>query len=297
MTLQHLTAADDLRAFVDRFDTFLLDMDGVLWQGSDIIDGARETLAQFRAMGKRLIFVTNNSTKSRDSYVEKLTKLGFTGVTADEIFGSSYATACYFTTIDFPKDKLIYVMGQQGIVDEFTAQGFQTCGLEDQGAVFHGIDELIAIQPDERIGAVVCGFDGYLNYTKLAKAHTYLQDPEVLFIATNADSQYPVSGRTFPGTGALFQPLITSTGRQPTVIGKPHATMLDVIVATHHLDPHRTCMVGDRLDTDIAFGRHGGCATLLVLSGVTREDQVPSAPEDMRPDYIVPSLGAFQDVL
>ncbi|KNE59331.1 HAD hydrolase, family IIA [Allomyces macrogynus ATCC 38327] len=271
MTSQHLTAADDLRAFVDRFNTFLLDMDGVLWQGSDIIDGARETLAQFRAMAPHCRH--NNSTKSRDSYVEKLTKLGFTGVTADEIFGSSYATACYFTTIDFPKDKLIYVMGQQGIVDEFTAQGFQTCGLEGQGAIF-------------------------TPSTSWSRSNlTSASAPSLLFIATNADSQYPVSGRTFPGTGALFQPLITSTGRQPVVIGKPHATMLDVIVATHHLDPHRTCMVGDRLDTDIAFGRHGGCATLLVLSGVTREDQVPSAPEDMRPDYIVPSLGAFQDIL
>jgi 4-nitrophenyl phosphatase len=65
----------------------------------------------------------------------------------------------------------------------------------------------------------------------------------------------------------LFQPLVASTGRNPIVLGKPHATMLEVILNVHHLDPKRTCMIGDRLDTDIQFGINGGCSTLLVLTG------------------------------
>ncbi|KAJ3354893.1 hypothetical protein GGF32_002317 [Allomyces javanicus] len=296
MMRQLLSTPDQYRALVDQFDTFLLDMDGVLWQGSKLVAGVDRALARLRALGKRLIFVTNNSTKSRASYVHKLESLGLYGATPDDIVGAAYATACYLTSIGFPNDKWVYVVGQQGVIDELAAQGFQACGLEDTSVPFTGMDDLAAIQPDPRIGAVVCGFDGHLNYIKLAKAHTYLTcNPDTLFLATNPDVCDPVGGRTFPACGAMYSPLVASTGRAPRVIGKPNATMLDVIVRVHGLDPARTCMVGDRLDTDVRFGLNGGCQTLLVLSGVTTEEALLSQTEIM-PHYYMTSLGELQHI-
>ena len=87
------------------------------------------------------------------------------------------------------------------------------------------------------------------------------------FIATNADATYPAGDYLFPGTGAMVASLMKSTGRTPTVIGKPNDAMLQTVLSAYSLQPHRTLMVGDRLDTDIAFGKRGQLQTLLVLSG------------------------------
>ncbi|KAI9224377.1 HAD-like domain-containing protein [Blastocladiella britannica] len=294
--MHRLSTADDLRAFAADIDTFLLDMDGVLWQGARLIPGVDLALARLRALGKRLIFVTNNSSKSRASYITKFASLGLHGATEDEIFGSAYAAACYLTTLDFPKDKYVYLLGQDGLESELKQQGFLICGgLADKDLKIEAMEHLAeTIHPDPKVGAVLTGFDGHLNYAKLAKAHTYLMDPNVLFLSTNADSTFPVGGRTFPGSGSLFQPLIYSTGRHPTVLGKPHATMLDVILKKHHLDPTRTCMVGDRLDTDIAFGINGGTKTLLVLTGVTKEETLLAHDLAIKPHFVVSDLGQFQ---
>lgn len=89
----------------------------------------------------------------------------------------------------------------------------------------------------------------------------------------------------------MLNVLSSSTGRIPTVLGKPHQTMLDCIVDKWHLDRKRTCMVGDRLDTDIAFGQLGGLTSLLVLTGVTKLDQLSSS--DIQPDYLIESLGCL----
>ncbi|KAI9190431.1 hypothetical protein H9P43_001865 [Blastocladiella emersonii ATCC 22665] len=296
-TMQFLADADAaaIQAFVAQFDTFLLDMDGVLWQGDTLIPGVDEALARLRALGKRLLFVTNNSSKSRAAYVKKFAQLGLHGSCEEEIFGSAYAAACYLTNTGFPKDKKIYMLGQDGMEDELRAQGFKTCGgLDDKDLKFSGIPDLAHIVPDPEIGAVLTGFDGHISYVKLAKAHTYLQDPNVLFLSTNADVTYPVAGRTFPGSGSLFKPLVASTGREPTVLGKPHATMLEVILATHHLDRARTCMIGDRLDTDIQFGINGGTKTLLVMSGVTKHDKLVHPNNTVKPDFVVSSLAQLR---
>ncbi|ORZ39292.1 4-nitrophenylphosphatase [Catenaria anguillulae PL171] len=290
--MKHLTTPADFHAFIDSFDTLLADMDGCILLGNTLIPGVDSTLAYLRSLGKRIIFVTNNSSKSRAAYVAKLSGMGLHGVTEDEIFGSSYAAACYLDETQFPRDKYVYMLGQEGMQAELEAQGFKTCGgLEDKDIKFTGMDDLTSIQPDPKVGAVLCGFDGWINYTKLAKAHTYLQDPNVKFLATNSDSTYPVGSRTFPGSGSLYTPLVASTGRHPVVLGKPHSTMLKVILDKYHLNPERTCMVGDRLDTDILFGKNGGCKTLLVMTGVTKEHTLMSEDNKIRPDFVLQSLG------
>lgn len=135
---------------------------------------------------------------------------------------------------------------------------------------------------------MVCGLDTQINYTKLSKAFQYLiKNPGCHFIATNEDSTYPSSAGLLPGAGAISAPLRYALGRSPVCTGKPASTMLDCVKAKFvssallsnrqklnrivrvHFDPQRTIMVGDRLNTDILFGKNGGLATLLVLTGLS----------------------------
>jgi 4-nitrophenyl phosphatase len=143
----------------------------------------------------------------------------------------------------------------------------------------------LPFEPDPAVAAVVCGLDTSINYTKLSKAFQYLTRNEgCLFIATNEDSTYPTNGGLLPGAGSISAPLRYSLKRDPVSTGKPHATMLDCVKAKwvvvrffwrvktkvafrHNYDPKKTLMIGDRLDTDIQFGKNGGLDTLLVLSG------------------------------
>ncbi|KAG0336037.1 hypothetical protein BG000_006994 [Podila horticola] len=295
---QRLNTVEEYKTFVDKFDTFLLDCDGVLWHGSHVIDGILDTIDFLRKNGKRLVFVTNNSTLSRANYVKKFARLGIQASEKD-IFSSAFATAVYLRNIlNFPADKRVYVIGESGIVDELKAVGIETTGASNDNGVVMTHADFGTIQQDPTIGAVVCGFDLNLNYTKLAKAFTYLNNKEqgAHFILTNDDTTFPAPNGIYPGTGALCAPLVTSLKRQPLVMGKPNKPMLDCFFSNYHTDPSRTCMVGDRLDTDIDFGAQGGIATLMVLTGVSTEREALDPEQPIKPTFIIQSFGELAKV-
>ena len=111
-------------------------------------------------------------------------------------------------------------------------------------------------------------------------------------MASNSDLTFPIGNTVFPGTGSILQALAApckSINRVPTVLGKPHESMLQCILEKGHFDKQKTIMVGDRLDTDIAFGKHGGISTLLVLTGVTKRAHLPNS--EIKPDFITTSFG------
>eukprot|EP00842_Homolaphlyctis_polyrhiza_P005540 jgi/Hompol1/5988/HPOL_000153-RA len=188
-----------LQGFLDRYDTLLLDCDGVLWLGPVAIPGIKETLELFRSMGKRLLFVTNNNTKSRSDLMHKLHSFGLEA-SIDEVFGSSYAAAYYIAhQLNMPKDKKVFVCGMSGICDELAAEGVQFCGGQEEITQVSDMSQLSSIKPDPSIGAVLFGFDININYTKYAKAFTYIHsNPDCHFLATNTDLTDPSDGRVFP---------------------------------------------------------------------------------------------------
>ncbi|KAJ2458451.1 hypothetical protein GGF42_002063 [Coemansia sp. RSA 2424] len=294
MAPTRLATRNDYEAFIDRYDTFLFDCDGVIWRGSTVIDNVPATLDMLRKRGKRLIFVTNNSATSRRDYVGKFAKLGMEAA-IDEIFSSAYATAVYLRDIvGFGSDKKAYVIGGSGIRSELEDVGIVTTGQDDATAI--SLATLGEVEPSADIGAVVFGIDYDISYRKLASAHVNLtQNPNCLFIATNDDRTLPGGKHIYPGTGALLSTLIHSTQRTPLVMGKPNTPMLDCVMQKFHLDPARSCMVGDRLDTDILFGIKGGVSTLCVLTGVADEDTIlsPSAPQAT---YYMSSLGDLAEL-
>ncbi|GFZ45730.1 4-nitrophenylphosphatase [Saitozyma sp. JCM 24511] len=289
-----LSTPEHYLELIDSTDTFLLDCDGVIYHGPVVVEGVREVLALLRAKGKKLIFVTNNARKSRAMYKKTFDKLNIE-VKEEEIFGSAYATAVYLSKVlNFPKDKRVYVIGEQGIEDELTAVGISHCGGTDpEDRVFIPSGDFSLFKPDPSIGAVLCGFDMYVNYKKYAKAFSYLRDNEGChFILTNQDATFPTDGTLFPGSGAMSAPLVFASKKTPTIVGKPNTLMMDAIIAEHHFDPKRALMVGDNLSTDIEFGHNSGVRTLLVMGGVTAREQVfGDSPSHVVPDFVVESLG------
>ncbi|KAF5339166.1 hypothetical protein D9611_011158 [Ephemerocybe angulata] len=291
---QRLSTAEEYEALLEKHDTWLFDCDGVLWKGDHVIEGVTQVLDLLRRRNKKVVFVTNNATKSRKTLLAKFKDLGVQAH-VDEVYGSAYTAAVYISTVlALPKHLKVYVIGQSGLEEELHAEGIQTLGGTDPAdntlAPFNLNPE--SWKPDPDVAAVVCGLDTKVNYTKLSKAFAYAQKEGCHFIATNTDSTYPSSYGLLPGAGSISAPLRYALGKDPVVCGKPSGTMLDVIKAKIHFDPARTIMVGDRLNTDIEFGKHGGLATLLVLTGITAESDItgPNASPTV-PDYVVQSLG------
>ncbi|KAF8622387.1 hypothetical protein AX15_007041 [Amanita polypyramis BW_CC] len=215
-------------------------------------------------------------------------------VHTDEIYGSAYAAAVYLSSVyKLPKSKKAYVVGMQGLEEELSEEGISFIGGTDPADNTLGPFSLAGFTPDPDVGAVVCGLDTNINYTKMSKAFQYLLKGDgCAFVATNEDSTFPSEHGLLPGGGTVSAPLRCASGREPVCTGKPSTVMLDCIRAKIDYDPKRTVMIGDRLNTDILFGQKGGLATLLVLTGITSEADIsgPNA-SNIVPDFIMQSLG------
>lgn len=309
-------------------DTVLFDCDGVLWRGNEMVPGADHTLTELRNMvcrrrscplrptfsafmfpfprshsssqpripahtrewpqGKQVLFVTNNSAKSRAQYLSKFSGFGISAA-VHEVFSSAFATAAFLRSRNFAGK--VYIIGDVGIALELDEVGIRHIdSWELFGSSMLSRDELESMPIDAEIGAVVVGIDTQFSYTKMAYAVRCLHaNPNVLLIATNTDATLPVPGGVLPGGGSVVAAVSTAAQRAPLVMGKPEPLLLDIAIAQCKLDPARTLMVGDKIDTDILFGLRGGLKTLLVLSGVTTRAELDRSV-DIRPHYVLSSV-------
>lgn len=281
----------DARALIDNVETFIFDCDGVIWKGDKLIDGVPETLDMLRNLGKKMVFVTNNSTKSRKQYGKKFESLGLS-VTEEEIFASSFAAAAYLESIGFPKEKEVYVIGEAGIELELDQVGIKHLGGPEDGKKAIDLAPGHYMEHSDNVGAVVVGFDRHINYYKLQYATLCLREnPGCLFIATNCDAvTHLTDAQEWAGGGSMVGAIKGSTKKEPTVVGKPSTFMMDFLAIKFGISKSQICMVGDRLDTDILFGQNGGCRTLLVLSGVTTLDILQSPENHIKPDHYANQL-------
>ncbi|KAJ2944394.1 hypothetical protein O0L34_g18404 [Tuta absoluta] len=282
---------DQVQEFLNSFDTVLTDCDGVLWIDNNAIPGSPETMNFFRKMGKKIFYVTNNSTKIRKEFAEKATQLGYIA-SPDEILSTAYLAAHYLKGIGFSKK--VYLIGSNGIADELKAVGITSLGLGPDN-VKEDFKNLQPTELDPEVGAVIVGFDQHVSYPKFMKAASYLANEEVLFIATNTDERFPKQGGAIvvPGTGTLVRAVETCSERKALVLGKPHAYVRKYLESVG-LDPARTLMIGDRCNTDIELGVRCGFQTLLVLTGVTSTKdlaQIRTEKKQPLPDVVLPCLG------
>jgi len=244
---------------------------------------------------RRVVFVTNNATKSRRDLLAKFHRLGLSEITIEQVYGSAFAAAEYFRQQQpmERQDQAVYVIGEQGLHTELQGVGLRTIGLEDNDKRYTIGDAALwssSLMRQRDIGAVVVGLDTQVNMFKIAFASLCVRGGAI-FIATNKDPQLPVQGGVqLPGAGSIVAAVATASGKTPlAVCGKPDPTLLHLLLRTFGVDASETIMVGDRLTTDIAFGKAAGCATLHVLTGSeTAEDSVRLG---IKPDYVLPGVG------
>lgn len=247
---------------------FLLDMDGTIYLGNKMIEGADKFLENLRDKGKRYLFLTNNSSKSKKVYIEKLGKMGIEAK-EDDVFTSGEATIIYLNKIK--KNAKVYLMGTKELETEFINAGFE-----------------LVRERNKEIDFVVLGFDTTLTYEKLWIACEYLA-AGVPYIATHPDFNCPLEDNKFmPDAGAMMAFLEASTGRKPTVIGKPNKHIIDAILEKYSLEKEDLVMVGDRLYTDIRTGLDNGITSILVLSGETDKKMLEKT--EFIPDYVFDSV-------
>ena len=254
-------------AWLAQVKCFLMDMDGTIFLGDHLLPGAQEWLSLLENRGVPYYFLTNNSSRSRVEYAEKLNRLGLT-VSEDHIFTSGEATAIYLRKSS--PDARLYVVGTASLHQEFTRWGFT----------------LVEDDPD----AAVLGFDTTLTYEKLWKLCD-LVSAGVPYIATHPDLNCPTEDGFKPDIGAMIAFVAASTGRQPdAIIGKPNAPIVEALAAKTGFPIQTHCMVGDRLYTDIALGQWG-VPTVLVLSGETKKKDL--AGSVYKPDLVVKDVAAL----
>lgn len=249
----------------------VLDMDGVLWRGDMPLPGLDTFFPLMKARGIPVALATNNSSKTQGDYVAKMARLGVPGITEDQIMTSAIAAASYLQTLH-PPGSAVHVLGGDGLRDAMTEAGF--------------------VLADQNVVAVAVGLDPALTYDKLKRA-AYLIREGAAFIASNNDATYPMPDGLAPGAGSLVAALATATDHAPIVIGKPQPYLFEATLRAMNVPPERALMVGDRLNTDIAGAAAVGMKTALVLSGVSRLEDIPAAVSP--PDLVFEHLGALTE--
>ncbi|XP_030968123.1 phosphoglycolate phosphatase 2 [Quercus lobata] len=293
-----LLSSHNARDLLNSVDAFLFDCDGVIWKGDTLIDGVSQTLDMLRSKGKKLVFVTNNSTKSRRQYAKKFQSLGIS-VSEDEIFCSSFAAAMFLKVNNFPREKKVYVIGEEGILEELQLAGFTGLGGPEDGKKTVQLKPNCLFEHDKTVGAVVVGLDQYINYYKLQYGTLCIRENlGCLFIATNQDAVGHMTDlQEWPGAGCMVAAICGSTQKEPIVVGKPSTFLMDFLQQKFQISCSKMCMVGDRLDTDVLFGKNAGCKTLLVFSGVTSHSTLHDPSNSIEPDYCTNKLSDILELL
>lgn len=251
---------------------FLLDMDGTLYLGGRLFDATPAFLSAIRNSGRKLLFLTNNSSRSTAEYLRKLNDMGLQA-SDDEIFTSTRATMIYLK--NHTGYRRLYLLAVPSVEDEFRSGGFEVT--------------------DKSPDAVVLCFDKTLTYDKLCIACELIMRG-VPYIATHPDFVCPTEDLPIPDTGSMIELIKAATGGVvPKIIGKPNSEMIESALEKLGATPADTAVVGDRIYTDMEMGFRAGLTTVLVLSGEAKREHL----EDLsrRPDYVVESIGNLTGLL
>ncbi len=260
----------------------LVDLDGVVYRGTDPVAGVAELLARRAAAGDDVVYVTNNSMHYRADYVTRLAALG-APVTADRVISAPRATALYVAERE-PAIRRVLTVGASGLDRELRDVGLDVIGsaYAAERMAKEGLDGWAAAgHPD----AVIAGLDPQLTYLRIAAAVDCIR-AGAKFIATNRDPMYPTERGLRPGAGSVIAALETASGVAPLVIGKPAPLLLEEAARAVGADPRDAIVIGDGLLTDIAAANAVGARSVLMLTGVSTRAQAEALAPDRRPTAI-----------
>ncbi len=247
---------------LDSVDLILLDLDGTVYLGETPIGNAAHTLQRLRERGKRLIFLTNNSSKTEGEYREKLLRVGLWG-SGDRVYTSAMATVSYLKK-HYPS-AAVYLLGTAALQAEFACAGVH----------------LSETSPD----VCVLAYDVELTFEKIRKFDAFLK-AGLPFLATHPDDVCPTAGFPMPDVGSFLALFERSSGRRPDkIIGKPFTQMGEELETLTKVPRERMCMIGDRMYTDIRFANNNGMKSVLVLSGETKREDMRRFPD--LPDLVL----------
>ena len=248
---------------------FLMDMDGTVYVGDRKIDGAFEALEELKRRGRKVLFLTNNSSRTPDRYVKKLSSMGYPATTAD-IFSSGEATIRFLR--ENRQRKKVLLLANSDVYKQFQEAG-------------------IPLAEEDADIVLVC-FDTELDYRKLTLACNHLFAGKE-YIVSHPDFVCPAEPYPVPDVGSFMALIKAVTGREPDlIVGKPYPLMAEYIARDYGLAPEEIAMCGDRLYTDIKFAANNGMTSILVLTGETAREDL--ATSDVKPDIV---LDTFADVL
>ena len=265
----------EIRPTIEKLKLYLFDMDGTLYLGSRLYDFTIELLEEIKRTGGKYLFITNNSSKSVNDYVKKLASMGISA-TREDFLTSSQATAYYLHK--HHEGKTLYVCGTESLKEELRGEGFTvTTDLT-------------------KVECIVMGFDTELTFQKLHDvSYLLLTQPDLPYIATNPDLVCPTEFGSVPDCGSVCIGIKNATGKEPIVIGKPSPLMPQLAMDKVGVAPEQTCVVGDRIYTDVKSGLAAGCVGILVLSGETTVDILNAS--DVKPDLVLESGQQILDIL
>ena len=249
---------EDIRALI-------LDMDGVLWRGTEAIGDLHAIFEQISKNAWMVVFATNNGSRTIQQYIELLKSFGVL-VQPWQVVTSAIAVANLLSK-KFPNGGPVNIIGEQGVIEACKEHGF--------------------FQSEADALAVIVGIDRSLTYDKL-KIATSLIRAGVPFIGTNPDRTFPTPEGLVPGAGAILAAITTATDVSPIIVGKPEPAMYQIALDRLNLSPNEVLVVGDRPETDIVGAQALGCHTALVLTGVT--DTRSAHTFKPAPDLIVKDL-------
>jgi len=244
-------------------------MDGVLVRGNQMIPGADGFINKLREQNRNFLLLTNNPTYTPGDLAHRLQSIGI-NITENQIFTSALATAAFLHR-QRPDGKA-FVLGESGLTE----------AIHDIGYV------ITDMQPDY----VVVGETKAYDYQMIKKAIRLIHDGGARFIATNPDSSGPSEGGIVPACGAMAALIQKASGVEPFFVGKPNALMMRTALNFLNVHSENTLMVGDRMDTDIVSGVTSGMETILVLSGVTKVEDINRYP--YLPTYVRESVANIE---
>jgi HAD superfamily hydrolase (TIGR01457 family) len=250
------------------YTTYLIDLDGVVYRGNELLPGAREFVQWLEANGKKYIFLTNNSFATGSQILAKLERLGIPA-TSEHLMSAGQA-AMQNIARRLPGAR-VYIVGEQPLVELAQEYG------------------LTVVEVDaEEADVVLVGLDRFFDYSKLTCAVRIVL-AGALFITINRDPLLPIAGGGFlPGCGTLAAAIEAGTGVTPEVVGKPEPMLLLEAMERLGSKPEETVMIGDGLDVDILAGQAAGTHTILVLSGRNNRADIEVSP--IKPEHVYEDL-------
>ena len=235
----------------------IIDMDGVIWRGDAPVGNLPATFKRIRERGLRFVFATNNGTRTSEQYVTRLQSFGV-DVEPWQVITSAQAAA-HGLSQKFPPGTKVFMIGEAGIRYALEEKGFEVLSTEDA----------------THAQAVLVGIDREITFQKMVEA-TLLVRSGIPFYVTNPDKTFPTPRGEIPGAGAWYSVIVTASGVEPIVAGKPFPFLVELALEKLGTQKEETLVVGDRIETDIAAGQGVGCPTALVLSGVSSKLQADS---------------------